>query len=244
MSQNTTVSKQYMSRNIFVTEKNRHKTYCLQNGTACPVLSFLFCLSCSACSFYLSCSSCPVLSFMFCLPVLPFRFCLACSACPNLPVLSCLACSAVLFWPSCFACPLTPAQFCLSCSAYPVLPVLFCLPCSACPVLPVLFWLFCSDCPVLTVLFWLSSSVCPFLHVLFCLPYSTVPEWTHSTRVLFITVPFCDSFVLPWMRPSPEPDFYVIFIIMTFRLFFSDRLNRLCMQSFRGWKNAQKFLAE
>jgi hypothetical protein len=94
-----------------------------------PVLPVLFCRSCPAVQFCLSCSACPFL---------PVLFCLSCSACLVLPVLFCLSCSA---------CPVLPVQF---------LPILFCLSCSACPVLPVLFFLSCSACLVLPFLFCLS----------------------------------------------------------------------------------------
>jgi hypothetical protein len=72
-----------------------------------------------------------------------------------------------------------------------VLLFLSCLACSVCPVLTVMFCLFSYAHLVLPVQICLSC-----FDVVFCLFYSAIPEWTHSTAVLFGTEPFCDSFVL------------------------------------------------
>ncbi len=162
-----TVSKQYMSPNISVTEKNvtqyivfktvQHKQSCsafpvVSFLSACPVLSFLFCLSHSVFlsqSVFLSRSVFPVLPIPFCLsrsvfPVLPVPFCLSCSACPILS-----------------SCPVLSFLFCLSRSAYPVLSFLFCLSPTVFPVMPVPFCLSFSACP-----FCLSCSAWPVLSLL------------------------------------------------------------------------------
>jgi hypothetical protein len=116
MSHNSTVSKQYMSRNIFVTKKpvTKHMTF------KTVLKKILFCLSSSV------------------FPVLPVPFCLSCSACPVLPVLFCLFCPDCLvlliqLWTSFSACPVF---------ACPVQSVVFCMSCSACPVLTFLSLLY------------------------------------------------------------------------------------------------------
>ncbi len=72
MSHNSTVSKPYMSRNIFVTEKTVTK----------PIVFKLVQHKKSYSAF----------------PVLPAPFCLSCTVCPILPVLFWLSCYACLSW--------------------------------------------------------------------------------------------------------------------------------------------------
>ncbi len=121
-SQNSTCQQTYLSQKKPSQNISSPKRY--NKNPACPVLSFLFCLSPSVfpvlpVPFCLSCSACPVLSFLFCLsrsvfPVLPVPFCLSYSAC-----------SVLSF---CSACPVLSFLFCMS-----VLPTR-----SGCPILSVL----------------------------------------------------------------------------------------------------------
>ncbi len=171
----------HVTKHICHPEKNRHKTYCLQNSTTKnPVLRVPSCISCSACPIlsFLLCLShyvfpvmfCPFLSYLFCLsrsvfPVLPVLFCL-----PFLPVLFCLSCCACPFYLSLSYCPVLGypvllVQLWTSCSACPDLPVQFCLSCSVCPVLPVLFCLFFYACPALASLTWLSSLTYIYIYI-------------------------------------------------------------------------------
>ncbi len=190
-----------MSLNIFVTEKKPSQNILSSTGTTqkvlfwlfrsvFPVLPVPFCLSCSAFPFRLSCSGWPVLSV---LPVQFCRFFLSSPVCLVLHVMLCLSYSAcpvlaVLFCQSCSACPVLPVLF-LSCSAWPVLSVLFCISCSTCLILPFLLYLFCPGFPFLLLYIYQHTNVKQKENF-------AVPEWTHSTVVLFVTVPFCDSFVL------------------------------------------------
>jgi hypothetical protein len=192
MSHYSTVSKQYVSPNIFVTEKPSpnvlsSKQCNKKSYSACPVPSFLFCLSRSVfpvltVTFCLSCYACRVLSFLFCLsrcafPVLAVSHRLSFSGYPFLSFCPGYLILAVLCW---LLCPGSPIRVVLSgqsCPGIPVLAVLSwqsswqsCFACpDACPVLPFLFCLSCSACPVLAVLFCLSCSACSFRTVLFCL---------------------------------------------------------------------------
>jgi hypothetical protein len=127
--------------------------------------------------FCLSCSACPVLSFIICLsrsffPVLLVSFflslllCLPRSVFPDLPV---------PFFLSSSACPLLSflfrlSRFLPSFSACLFLTVLFWLSYSACPILPVLFSLFSYGQPV--CLSWTGFPVLAFLSLLF--PYISI----------------------------------------------------------------------
>ncbi len=145
-AQNSTCHQTYSS------QKNHHKTYCLQNGTSKnPVLPSRSVFHDLPVSYCLSRSGCPVLAVLFWLSC---SFYLPWLSYPSSPLLVCAGSPvlAVLSWP--------PCPFWLSISACPVLPVLLCLSCSACPALTVLSCLSCPDYPVRSVQLWSLVKKC------------------------------------------------------------------------------------
>jgi hypothetical protein len=131
----TVQSRNSMCHQTYLSQKNLHQTYCLQNNaTKNPILPV---------PFRLSCSDCNVLSFLLCLsrslfPVLPVPLCLSRSGCLT---------QAVLFWLSFpiflprLSYPSSPVLVALSGQSYP-----------GSPIRAVLSWHPCPGSPFLAVL--------------------------------------------------------------------------------------------